>query len=70
VAGRRLLDGDLLVVQLADPAEVERRTTWYVGLGVAWSAYAGCLLAGGWLAFVRRPGAWRIGRKGGALESR
>ncbi|MFB9314857.1 hypothetical protein [Nocardioides plantarum] len=54
VAGRRLLDGDLVVVELADPAPVDRRTGWYVAMGAAWAAYVGCLVVGGWLAVVRR----------------
>lgn len=54
VAGRVLVDGDLRVVALPGATAPAARTAWYVGMGVAWSAYLGCLLAGLVLVLGRR----------------
>ncbi|QDH10839.1 hypothetical protein FE634_21680 [Nocardioides dongxiaopingii] len=56
VAGRVLLDGDLRVVALDEPADPVRRTTWDVGMGAAWAAFLGCLATGLVLVAARRRG--------------
>ena len=70
VAGRRFLEGDLVVVEVASPAELAPRTAWYVAMGAAWAAYVGCLVVAGWLAVARRTRSGTNRRKGGAAGPR
>ena len=70
VAGRRLLEGDLVVVEVASPADLAPRTAWYVAMGAAWAAYVGCLVVAGWLAVARRTQSGTNRRKGGAAGPR
>ncbi|MCD4534826.1 hypothetical protein LRP67_12095 [Nocardioides sp. cx-169] len=46
VAGRVLLDGDLRVVVLEDPARPERHTSWTIAMVAAWAGFLGCVAAG------------------------